>query len=195
MELHLSLGHHPDPEVAVGALANNGSYFRTCWGPLIGPFSVDVTDVVMRHVRQGPVETSVDAFSSEIIPEPADLAVRSFTTLRTLRELGDNNLGSFRMSPTSADFVVFRQVPLVGATDLARLTDHELGAHALALVEVNERRARAGGPPVLPPSWVTERLDRSRTAAEVRTVEPDPALTAQLGQIGSAPVTPQALSL
>jgi len=198
MQLRLSLGNHPDPEVVTGALPSGGAYFRTCWGPLMGPLVAHVAGLVGGQARAGGVETSFDAFSQEVFPEPIDPPVRSIATLQVLRELDERGFGTLRSSPPAeAEFVLFRQVALVPPADLTRLTDVELECHVLALVEVSERRDRAGLGPVSVPHWMAERLDRARSGRGLRPPEAVPTDRAGelLARPTSAPSGQEAMSL
>jgi hypothetical protein len=197
MELHLSQGDHPDADVVAGAIPNGGLYTDACWGALVGRWAVEVVRHTARLTERGAVETPLDRYSNDLIPEPVDFSIRAWTTMRALRELAAHGLGSFsRSSSVTAEFRLFRQVPLVPVAGLDSLTDTELGVHASTVEQVNARRAVAGLPAVVGPSWLADRLDRARLAPERGAVAPADAAITRLSQAGDAAAAgPQALSL
>lgn len=166
-----------------------------CWSALVGPWAIEVVQHTAQLTERGPIETTVDRFSKPLLPEPADLGVRAWTTLRALRELASYGIASYSRSPTAAEFLLFRQAPLVPAASLDWLTDGELQAHASTLEQVNARRAGAGLPAAPLPAWLTDRLDRARLAPERRTLTAAKPAALRLDRATPPPAEPQDLSL
>jgi len=191
MDIHLRQIGHPDSGVAVNGLTHDDPYFQACWSPLLDPWTVHAVDVSARLTRSSRVRLSLDEFSEALNPEPAGFQVRARTVGRALQDAAEKGFAHVRWSShVQVEVQLYRQVPLVAGSDLQRLTDPELCAHASAVADVNRRRAAAGHPLLGLAPEVSERVRRADPAFRPPRSSPAEVASARLGQLARSSTNP-----